>query len=116
MTSHFFIFSRTILHPITREYINVLCCDSMPSGPLSTRTSLINPQRLSEFQHNYQSQCIYVINQENSNNYMLSKSLPELFTYFVKNNYVIQHDITQYLKNNHTPDNCKYICMLSYSE
>ena len=105
----FTIFRQTILHPILKQYLTVLCVDSFPTGVLSQRVKQIQPQRLSDYQSDPRH-CIYVLTNTDGS-YMLSQQLPELFTIIIQSRqYFIHHDIVPLVHR----ESVDTICVVSY--
>ena len=106
----FFVFSKIIMHPISRDYVHVLCVNKMPTGPLSRRVSLVRTIRLSEYQSPHDTPCVLVILEEDRHTYMKVQRLHELFAYLIDNDYRIHDEITPYILIEPRMD---VICMVS---
>ena len=106
----FFVFSKIIMHPISRDYVHVLCVNKMPTGPLSRRVSLVRTIRLSEYQSPYDTPCVLVLLEDDRRTYMEVQRLPDLFAYLVDNDYRIHDEITPYILIEPRMD---VICMVS---
>lgn len=106
----FFVFSKIIMHPISRDYVHVLCVNKMPTGPLSRRVSLVRTIRLSEYQSPHDTPCVLVILEEDRHTYMEVQRLHELFAYLIDNDYRIHDEITPYILIEPRMD---VICMVS---
>jgi len=105
----FSIYNKTILHPLSKQYINVLCVSDFPFGTLSNRVKQIHPQRLSDYQNNI-SECVYVLIDLNGN-YMHSSQLNEVFTILVQSReYFVHNEFVPFLNKN----NVEIVCMVSY--
>lgn len=105
----FFVFSKIIMHPISRDYVHVLCVNKMPTGPLSRRVSLVRTIRLSEYQSPYDTPCVLVLLEDDRRTYMEVQRLPDLFAYLVDNDYRIHDEITPYI---HLQPRMDVICMV----
>ena len=106
----FFVFSKIIMHPISRDYVHVLCVNKMPTGPLSRRVSLVRTKRLSEYQSPHDTPCVLVLLEEDRRTYMEVQRLHELFAYLTDNDYRIHDEITPYILIEPRID---VICMVS---
>ena len=105
----FSIYNKTILHPLSKQYMNVLCLSDFPFGSLNQRVKLIHPQRLSDYQNNA-SECVYVLTHSNGN-FVEQNQLSEVFSIIVKSReYFIHNEFVPFLnKNSH-----ETICLVSY--
>lgn len=105
----FSIYNKTILHPLSKQYMNVLCVSDFPFGTLSSRVKLIHPQRLSDYQNNITA-CLYVLTDMHGN-YMQSTQLNEVFTILVQSReYFIHNEFVPFLNKNSD----EIVCMVSY--
>ena len=91
-----------------KQYKSIVTLDQNPPGPLAQRTKLIRIPALSEFRSEYESSCKYAVLNE-YNEYIDSAKLPQLLTYLVSNNYIIDYNLTKLLKNHSKKIVCTFI-------
>lgn len=98
----------------THRYYNVICINSIISGPLEPLICVLNIPPISEYKHRHPSHtCNYVIKNNFSSifPYYTLDQLNGLFIFMKQNNYVIQSDFY----SQHIPLAQNTICMFSYS-
>lgn len=110
-----YIISKTIYYDsLNKCYKNILIIDRIPEGDLKNKIKIINNTKLSSFQENtpcsnYQ-QCLYAITDLNNisscrnvcNNFLDINKQGDLITYLLKNNYIVDTDLTRLLIENNT--------------
>jgi hypothetical protein len=103
-------------------YRNILVLNNEPIGPLKSITKKMNPPKLSEFNylsHNneccYKQKCIYAIcDIDNPYELMCLDNIPNLFSYLINNNYIIDTSITKMMQISSVKLTDPIICLISY--
>jgi hypothetical protein len=129
------------LEPFRNTYQNtyqtIITLDTFPNGPIQSRITRMNPPSLSPFQTvsntmNSPDSCIYVVNHDTNHNhkkynqYMTKEDIPDLFSYLIRNGYVIDTSLTKMMNQSaisyggpsstRLSGNRSLICMVRYEE
>lgn len=128
------------LEPFRNTYQNtyqtIITLDTFPNGPIQSRITRMNPPSLSPFQTvsntmNSPDSCIYVVNHTTDHNhkkyqYMTKEDIPDLFSYLIRNGYVIDTSLTKMMNQStisyggpsstRLSGNRSLICMVRYEE
>ena len=98
----------------TRNYYNIICINTIISGPLGDLTKRLYMPPISTYKNHTRSEhCYYVIQNHYSSRfqYYTLDQLQNLFLFMKQNNYIIHHDF----HSQHIPLAHNHICMFSYS-
>ena len=95
-------------------YTNIYTIDRLPTQPLLHIVRRINAPRLSQFQINNTSHCVFAICNPNNINELLQIGEEAIFfTYISSIGYNIEHSTTKILKNIPSVDNKRLLCIIS---
>jgi hypothetical protein len=102
----------------SQNYINIICINMIPEGPLRILTRRLNRNSLSPFNkydYNYENannSCIFALKYFNGIRLMTPNDIPDLFSYLVCNGYKIDTNITKMM--NTSVYNQNILCFFSY--
>ena len=98
----------------TNRYYNVICVNTLVSGPLNSLIKRIYMPPISTYKnHTHEEHCYYVLQNDYSSNfqYYTLNQLESLFLFMKQNKYTIHHEFhSQHIPLAHT-----HICMFSYT-
>ena len=84
---------------LLQNYENILVLNQQPPGPLKDHVKRINIDNLSAFETFDERNCVYALTDFEYPNKLLSvDNVSQLLTFFNKNNYSVDYQITKLIK------------------
>jgi hypothetical protein len=109
-----YLFSQTVIHPETREYVNILCVNCKINGPLGNFLVKYSFKKPSPYHNGPNTECLFAIKKNIYTNFDLltTDNLSDFIVYLTQNQYNISHEF-QHIRDHHV--NKKHICMFTYN-